>query len=420
MTDYTQTTLKSGLIAASERLPGIETVSIAVTVDVGARHEQEKDSGISHMLEHMAFKGTEKRTARRIAEEFDDIGGHLNAYTSMENTVYYARVLKDDVEVAMDILGDILQHSVFDKEELERERGVILQEIAMHHDTPDDLVFDYFHEAAFPNQPLGRSILGTPDHVSSFVRDDLKRYMGTHYHPKRMVVSAAGNIDHSRFSQLVEQHFVLPAVSAESHELKAQYQGGGNVKQRELEQLHVVLGWAGLSVHDKDYYAMQMLSIILGGGMSSRLFQEIREKRGLAYTVQSFASGFRDSGLFGVYAACNEDKAGELVPVMSEEIIAMCKGITEAELRRAKNQQKASILMMRESPASVSEWIGRHLLVYGKYLTSDVIMKRIDAITQEDVVRVAERVFKGSAVTVTALGPSSQMESYEITAKRFN
>ena len=284
---YHLSTLSSGLRVATETLPGMESVTVAVTVDVGARFEREEDGGISHMLEHMAFKGTKRRSARDIAEEMDMVGGNMNAYTSLENTVYYTRVLKDDVPLAVDMLADIMQHSVFDEVELARERDVILQEIAMHYDTPDDLVFDYFSETAYPGQPVGRSILGTAERVNSFTRDDLTRYMGSHYHTPHMVVTAAGNIDHEAFVKLVGENF--DSLPGSRHEIaeRAKYVGGEKRVKRKLEQLHLALGFESVSFQHPDYYAWQVLSTILGGGMSSRLFQEVREKRGLAYTVQS-------------------------------------------------------------------------------------------------------------------------------------
>ena len=417
---YRVSTLPNGMRVATESLPGIQSVAIAVTVDVGARHELVRQGGISHVLEHMAFKGTTRRNARQIAEEFDDIGGNLNAYTSQEHTVYYAKVLKEDVAVAVDILADILQHSVFDEEELSRERQVILQEIAMHNDTPDDLVFDHFQEQAYPGQPLGRSILGTTELVDGFRRDDLTEYMRMHYHPSRMVLTATGHVEHEHFLALAAQAFTQAAVAGAAEVVEGKYTGGGSIRNKDLEQLHLVLGLPGLSVRDKDYYALQLLSIILGGGMSSRLFQEVREKRGLAYTVQSFVYGFNDTGLLGVYAACSEDRATELLPVLCDEVMKMGAGVSAAELKRAKSQQKAAVAMMRESAGSVTEWIGRHLLVYGEYIPAERILARIDAVTSDDIARLALQVTAAGPLTLAALGPTKKLESYDAAATRFN
>lgn len=415
---YQLTTLPNGLRVASESLPGVETATVAVTADAGARNEALGEGGLSHLLEHMAFKGTTRRTARQIAEEFDDIGGNLNAYTSLENTVYYGKVMAHHVDLAVDILGDILQHSLFSEEELTREKSVILQEIAMHHDTPEDLVFDHFHNAAYPDQALGRSILGTGESVAAATREQVAGYMQRHYQPSQMIISAAGAVDHDFLVREVEKHFA-PTRSAASQKMeKGVYRGGDVRTERDLEQLHFMMGLEGVSTHDPDYYALQVLSIILGGGMSSRLFQEVREGRGLAYTVQAFVSSYKDTGLLGIYAATAEESAVELVPVLCDEIRKMTKQVGDAELKRGKNQYIAGVVMSRESTSSVAEWIGRHLLVYGRYKTAQQIIAAVDALTAEDICRVATRLLKASTVTVAALGPLGALEPYEVTAAR--
>lgn len=409
---YQLSTLPNGLRVATEALPGIESVTVAVSVGVGARFEDENEGGISHMLEHMAFKGTKRRTARDIAEEMDMVGGNMNAYTSMENTVYYTRVLKDDVPLAVDMLADIIQNSVFDEGELARESQVILQEIAMHNDTPDDLVFDHFTETAYTNQPVGRSILGLPELVSNYNSSDLIKYMGKHYHIPNIVITAAGNINHESFAEMVAGHFTsLPAMSALPAQ-KAIYTGGDKRTKRKLEQLHFMLGFEGISFHDDEYYTWQVMATLLGGGMSSRLFQEVREKRGLAYTVQAFVSAFSDSGIFGIYAATAEDKAAEMVPVICDEIVNMQKGITEHELQRAKNQIKSSLLMSRESSSAIAEWIGRHLLSYGRYRPASEITALIDAIDQDSIIRAGSKLLSRKDITVTTLGPQKQLPDY--------
>lgn len=406
---YHLTILPSGLRVASERLPAVETASIAVTVDVGARHESAADGGLAHLLEHMAFKGTATRSAKDIAEAFDDIGGFLNAHTSLEQTVYYAKVLKDDLPLAVDVLGDILLHSTFDAEELAKERQVILQEIAMAKDTPDDVAFEQFQAACFPDQPLGRSILGEPERVLTFHRDDLKRYMAAHYHPKRIVVSAAGNVDHAALVEQVREHFPLAGQGSALPPEPARYAGGEIRTPRDIEQLHLLMGFCGVSTHDPDYYAAQALAIILGGGMSSRLFQEVREKRGLAYSVSAFHSAYGDTGVFGVYAGVGESQAREATVVICEEIVKMAAGVTDAELRRAQTLQKSSLLMTRESTASVAEWIGRHLLLYGRYIEAPELTRDIETVTAQDLVRVAKKIFS-TPLTFAALGPVGSLE----------
>lgn len=414
---YQITTLKNGLRVASEFLPGVETVAVAISCGVGARYEKDHENGISHLLEHMAFKGTKTRTAQDIAEAFDMVGGQVNAYTSMELTVYYAKVLKEDTRLAVDILADILQNSLFDEKELAREKDVIIQEIAMHHDTPDDLISDIFDEVAFPDQPLGRSILSTEERVASYTRDDLLRYMQTHYTPKRMILSAAGNVNHDALVKLAEEYFVMPAVAdGPSFEI-ATYAGGEKRVQRDLEQLHLIFGLPGATMHTPDHYTQQLYAGILGGGMSSRLFQEVREKRGLVYTVYAMGSAYEDVGVMSMYAAASPDKAKELSAVLCEQVAGMSKDISDTEIQRAKNQHRAELLMTRENPQSVALWIGRHLLMFGQYRTAGDIEKRINAITKDDILRLGKQIAEGK-LTIAALGDVSGILPYHELEER--
>jgi predicted Zn-dependent peptidase len=416
---YQFSTLSNGLRVATEQLPGMESVTVAVTVDVGARFERAEQGGLSHLLEHMAFKGTKRRSAKQIAEEMDMVGGNMNAYTSLEHTLYYMRVLKGDVPLAVDMLADILQHSVFDEEELAREREVILQEIAMYNDTPDELVQDYFSETAYPDQPLGRPIVGKAARVSTFSRADLNRYMRAHYRAPSMVVTAAGNIDHGALLKLVEDHFTELSSSAHKPAAKARYKGGEKRVKRKLEQLHLTLGFEGVSFHDPDYHAFYVLSVLLGGGMSSRLFQEVREKRGLAYTVQAFASSYCDSGVLGIYAATAENKGPEMLPVICDEVMKLQDGVGEQELARAKNQIKASLLMVRESTQGMADWIGRQILTYGRHKPAAEIVKLIDAVTGDDIKRLGKKLAKESdSITLAALGPQKGLPGYEKVRER--
>lgn len=416
---YQITTLENGLRIASETMPSVETVAVAIAVGVGARHEEESENGISHLLEHMAFKGTKTRSAKDIAELFDDIGGQSNAYTSMETTVYYAKVMKENLGAAVDILGDILTNSVMDKQELEREQQVILQEIAMQQDTPDDLVFDMFTLAAYPNQALGRSILGTPEKVSSFSSQNIFDYMEKHYVPPRMVVTAAGNLNHEELVERISEHFAHITLKGKTKFEDAVYKGGDLRKEDDLEQLHIVLGCSGVGYNDRDYFPTQLLTTVLGGGMSSRLFQEIRERRGLVYHVSSSLSSYRETGIFAVYAGLSGDKANEFIPVTCEELQKACEGITDAELSRAKNQFRSGLLMSRENPSSVAEWMARHLLTYGRYKPSSEILAEVERVNTDDLARIAKTLFSSDAITVAALGPTQHMESIEATQRRF-
>ncbi|MEK6746316.1 MAG: pitrilysin family protein [Pseudomonadota bacterium] len=416
---YQITILPNGMRVASEFLAGVESVAVAVSVGTGARYESDAENGISHLLEHMAFKGTKTRTARDIAEIFDAIGGQLNAYTSMELTVYYAKVLKENVTLAVDILADIMQNSTFDEDELKREKEVIIQEIAMHHDTPDDLIVDYFDSTAFANQPLGRSILSTQEKVSSYSSDDLRSYMAAHYRPQRMVLTAAGNIQHDDFVALVERFFTMTKVENGKTFETAKYIGGDNRVTADFEQLHLLIGLPAISMHSPDYYALQLYTTILGGGMSSRLFQEVREKRGLAYTVYAMASAYEDVGMMSVYAAAAPDKATELSCVLCEQIADMAKDVSEKEITRAKNQQKAELLMARENPQTVATWIGRHLLLFGEYREAAGIIKKIDAVTKEQLLKLAAQIASGKP-TISALGDVSGVLTYEELSRKLS
>ena len=346
-------------------------------------------------------------------------GGSANAYTSHEHTVYHARVLREDLPVAIDILADILQHSTFDGKELERERQVILQEIAMHQDAPDDLVYDLFHEALFPDQSLGRSILGQPERIEAFTRENVSDYMHTHYHASNLVVSAAGNLSHDTLLPEIESAFSsFPIDTAPPHEA-TRFVGGEIRQTRDLEQLHLLLGFDAFSFHDPDYLPLQALSVILGGGMSSRLFQEIREKRGLVYSIQCFANCYDDCGLLGIYAATGEDKAEELSQAVSQELLRTAGSITDKELQRARHQLKAHFLMLKESSSGVAEWIGRDILNYGSYRNAKERVEMLDALTAADITRAAERVFSIPTMALAALGPDRQLPSLETIQTQF-
>ena len=400
----TVTTLGNGLRVATDSMESACSVSLGVFVGVGSRNEAPEINGASHLLEHMAFKGTKRRSARAIAEEIEAVGGHINAYTSRESTVYVARVLKNDTPLALDIIADILQHSVFDESELELERHVVLQEIGQCNDTPDDIIFDHFQARAYPNQAMGRPILGLPHLVSAFTRDSLDAYMVENYSPDRMVVAAAGEVDHEVFVRMVGEAFdsLTPAVSPALE--PARYAGGDMRSEKSLEQLHLVLGFEGVPADDPECYAMAMFSGILGGGMSSRLFQEVREKRGLVYTIASFVTLYSDSGLLGIYAGAAADKGSEIMPVICHEIAALGESVTEDELSRARAQARAGLLMSQDSAPSRCEQLGTQMLVYGRPLPLDEIIERIDAVDRKAISRIAMRLL-ATAPTFVTLGP---------------
>ena len=404
-------TLSNGLRVASDRIETVDTVSLGLWVDVGTRHEPPEKNGVAHFLEHMAFKGTRRRSAQAIAEEIEAVGGHLNAYTSRESTAYYAKVLKEDLPLALDILADILQNSTFDPAELERERAVILQEIGQAYDTPDDIIFDHFQECAYPEQAMGRPVLGRPDIVRSLDRAAVVHYLAEHYGARHMVLAAAGHLDHESLLGLAEQLLAgLPPERPVRPE-PALYQGGERREERDLEQLHLILGFPAPPLGDRDYYAAAVLSTAFGGGMSSRLFQEIRERRGLVYAIHSFVHGYRDGGLFGIYAGTGEAEAAELAPALASEAKKLDEGLSPVELGRAKAQMKAGLLMSLESTAARCEQLAQHLLVHGTPFEPPEIVRRIEAVDDAAIARVLG-LWRSAPPTLVALGPLGRLEDF--------
>ena len=412
------TELSNGLRVASDFMDTVESVSLGAWVEVGTRDEAAQINGMSHLLEHMAFKGTERRSAVEIVEEIEAVGGHLNAYTAREHTAYYAKILKEDLELAVDIIADILQHSVMDEGELAREQDVIVQEINQSQDTPDDVVFDFFQETAFPEQALGRPVLGSAALVKGMSRDAILGYMKDHYSAPRIVFAAAGNLEHGRFVRLVEDAFDALPEPVDATREPAHYVGGANRQPRDLEQAHVLLGMKGIAFEDEDFHAASMFSTLLGGGMSSRLFQEVREKRGLAYSIYSYLSSYTDGGLFGVYAGTGKDDVRDLVPLVFGEIGKLADGgegaggAEDAEIARARAQIKAGILMSLESTAARCEQLARQMIVFKRPIPVDETIARIDAVDGAAIRRVAERLLSGP-LTITALGPVPDLEDLE-------
>lgn len=412
------TTLPSGLRIVTDRMPHMETASLGVWVGAGSRHEAVHEQGLSHLLEHMAFKGTRRRSARAIAEEIEAAGGDLNAATGVEQTAYYAHVLAADTSLALDILADILTESTFDREELEREKGVILQEIGAVEDTPDDLVFDLFNATAFPEQPIGRAILGTPAGVAGFNRDAIGQYLSRHYRSAGMVIGAAGAVEHARIVDEATARFAALGLDNSSPiAVPAHYVGGDKRLRRRLEQAHIVVGWEGLPYVDDDHYAVQIFANAVGGGMSSRLFQEIRERRGLAYSIYTFHWAYYDTGLFGFYAATSAADIPDLMPVAVDALAQATEDLTEDEIRRAKAQMKVSLLAALESPTARAEQTARHVLAFGRVLTREEMISRVEELDLE-AIKAAGRKALRSAPTVTAIGPVARVLTPDRVAAR--
>lgn len=410
------TVLPNGLQIVTDNMDEVDTVSLGIWVDIGAMYEPAEINGISHLLEHMAFKGTTSRTARQIAEEIENVGGYINACTSRETTSYYIKVLKEDTALAVDILADILRNSIFDPEEFEREKTVVLQEINQSLDTPDDIVFEYFQTCAFPNQPVGRPVLGSVETVMGISRETLDFYMKTNYTPNRMVISASGKINHDEFVRLIEKYFGSMSAKDGLTAPDVVYKGGEYRENKSLEQVNLVLGFPGVSVFDDDYYTAHVLSTILGGGMSSRLFQEIREKRGLVYSVFSFNAAAIKGGLFGIYAGTGEAEAAELLPAVCDEILKIRQSVTKEELVRAKAQLKAGILMSMETTTTRAEQNAAQLLAFGRLKEKEEILDKIVNTTEDDVTNLAERMFSQTP-SLACLGPVKHVMSYDKLAE---
>ena len=401
--------LESGLRVVSHNMPHLGTVALGLWVASGARHETAGEHGISHLLEHMAFKGTARRTAAEIAEEIEQVGGELNAATSLDTTCYYSRVLKDDVGVALDLLADIVQNPRYSEEDLERERDVILQEIAATRDSPDDIVFDLIQDAAFTNQPLGRPILGTAESVSGFGTDELRGFLAARYRSRQMVLSAAGNIDHADLVRYAERLFQGLNPGEAGPAVAASYVGGSRLSDKPFEQAHVVLAFEGLPYRDQSFYTAQVFSALFGGGMSSRLFQEVREKRGLCYSIYSTAWGLTDTGLLAVHAATGPDMIGELVDVIRGELGKVAEDlVTEKELARAKAQIKTGLLMSLESSVGRAEQMARQLLAFDRLVPTTELIERVEAVSREAVTATVRRLVAGRRPSIALVGAGSR------------
>lgn len=409
-----QSTLKNGLKVLTAERPQIETVSLGIWVNTGSAAESAAENGISHFIEHMVFKGTKKRNSLQISEDIENVGGATNAYTSRHFTCFYAKMLKDDVELAADVLCDFITSPTFDAEEMVKEKEVVVQEIKQSNDAPDDLAFDYFQEAAFPEQATGRTILGTPELVRGFTKGQMMDYMHTHYTADNMVVAAVGRVNHDAFVKMIEERMSEVAPHKNFVADKQIYVGGSRTECKKIEQTHLVLGFQGASYYMPNYYQYSVLSTIFGGGMSSRLFQEIREKRGLVYTINSFNQSLEHTGVFGIYAGTTPKELHELLPVVTDEIKKiMNEPVTDIELNRAKTQIKASLLMSLESSSTTAEIIARQMLLFNRVIPTEEIVAKIESITKDDLLKLAQTIFT-TTPTYTILGcEGSTYPSYE-------
>jgi predicted Zn-dependent peptidase len=409
--------LPSGLAVITDAMPHLETASLGVWVGSGSRFEEVDEHGISHLLEHMAFKGTSRRTAREIVETIEAVGGDLNAGTGVEITAYYARVLKADVPLALDVLSDILTDPAFDPEELTREQNVIVQEIGAVEDTPDDIVFDHLQSIAFPDQAVGRSILGTPTTVRSLTGRKLRAYLGRTYRAPDMVIAAAGAIDHQTVLGEAERRFAKLNGAAASPPMPACFRGGSRIEARDLEQVHVAMALEGLPQRNSDLYSLHVFTHIVGGGMSSRLFQEVREVRGLCYSIYAFHSPYADTGMFGLYAGTDQVDAPELMRVVIDEIQSAAETLTEKEVARAKAQMKAGILIALESSSARAEQLARQLITHGRPIPVEEIVAKVDAVTVESARAAGRALIRRSRPALAVLGRGRGLESVATIAE---
>ncbi|TVQ58014.1 MAG: insulinase family protein [Rhodobacteraceae bacterium] len=410
--------LANGMRVVTERMPGYGSASLGVWVAAGCRHETPEQNGVAHFLEHMAFKGTARRSAADIAVEIENVGGYLNAYTSRETTAYYARVLEEDVPLALDLIADILRAPVFSAEEIAIERSVILQEIGQALDTPDDVIFDWLQEVAYPDQPMGRPILGDPARVEAFAEADLRAFVAGHYAPERLILSAAGAVDHDAVLRRAEDLFGDMAPGHAPAVAPARFAGGERRQVKKLEQAHIALAFEGPAQTAPEAYAAQVFATALGGGMSSRLFQEAREKRGLCYTIFAQASAYCDTGCLTIYAGTGAKEVKGLADLIADEIRAAASGLTDAEVARARAQLKAGMVMGLESASNRAERLARSLAIHGRVMTVEETVGLIEAVDVAAARAVAERICARPKPALALYGPVARAPEAAAVAAR--
>ncbi|WP_316013441.1 pitrilysin family protein [Roseobacter sp. HKCCA0434] len=397
--------LPNGVRVVTENMPSMKSATLGVWVTAGGRHERAEQNGIAHFLEHMAFKGTARRSALDIAEAIEDVGGYINAYTSREMTAYYARVLAEDADLALDVISDIVLNPVFDPREIEVERGVILQEIGQALDTPDDIIFDWLQETAYPDQSFGRTILGPSERVKAFSRADFEGFVAEQYGPQNLIVAAAGGIDHDRIVRLAEEAFGHLTPRPRPAVTPAAFRGGELREIKPLEQAHFTFALESSGYRANDVYDAQVYAAAMGGGMSSRLFQEAREKRGLCYTIFAQPGSYADTGMLTIYAGTSGDEIGGLAELVVDEFRRSTEDMTEREIARAKAQMKAGLLMSLESPSSRAERLARLLAIWDRVPTLEETVARIDAVSADSVMDHAQRLIGAGRGAMALYGP---------------
>lgn len=404
-TDFRKTTLDNGIRIVSDRIPSVRSLSVGTWVEVGSRDEDERSNGISHFVEHMVFKGTRRYSARKIARSLESLGGYLNAFTTKEHTCFYARALDEHLEQALDVLSELVFYPRFERKDIEKEKLVVLEEIRNIEDNPDDLIHDEFEQALYPGHPVGFPVIGRAENISRFSRDDLSDHVVRHYRPGRLVVAAAGNVDHDDLVRMVRRLFKARGTNGRRRSARRAARANGIAEKREVEksivQAHICLGTVAYSIKSKFRYPLLVLNTLLGDGMSSRLFQNIRELHGLAYSVYSFINLMSDTGSFGVYLGTEKQNVENALELVDKEIERLkARPVSRAELRRTQSQLKGSMMIGLESMTSRMMRIGAGELYFKEYISLDRILKSVDAVTPDDVQEVAKKLFNHEFTTV--------------------
>lgn len=417
---YRKITLDNGIRVVSEEIPFVHSIALGVWVKAGSRNETEENHGVSHFIEHLLFKGTEKRSAREIAEALESVGGVLNAFTTKEYTCFYTRVLAEHLDLAIDVLSDMLFNPRFNPEDIEKEKRVILEEIKMYEDSPDELVHDLFAQTIWPGHPLGRAILGTFQSIEGLNRDHICNYYHKHYNAQNIVLAAAGNFKTQELEEKLAKAFgkrQLPGEPAVYY--PPQDRAGISINIKDTEQVQICLGTPGLAQDDGDIYALQALNNILGGGISSRLFQLIREDNALAYSVYSYHTGYVDSGLFTVYAGTSPSNFRQVVELILKQLAFLKnEGVTEKELKRTKDQIRGNLLLNQENVSHRMSRLGKTELSFGRVITTEEVIENLNKVTTEDVQRVAKNLFSAQRLCLTTLGPPLEELDLKILASQ--
>lgn len=414
-------TLPSGLRVITDEMPNLHSVTMGIWIKAGARYEQLSNHGIAHLLEHMAFKGTKTRSAKDIAEQVENVGGFMNAYTGFDQTAYHMRVLSQDVDLAADILGDILQNSTFDPTELAREKDVVIQEIGECEDNPDDVLFDNVSDLCYPDHPLGRPILGTRDSIKNMSRDKIFDFVKSNYFGHNMIFAASGGITHDQMLSLAEKYMHFPQEGDKFIADAPEWGGGIRFIHKDLEQVHLALTTQGLSYYDPFYFTSEVFSMIYGGSMSSRLFQEVREKHGLVYSISSYTNSYCDAGIFGFTAGTSIERYLDVLEISLNELNKLAHSVTQQETDRAKAQLRSSVIMGLENPSGRIETAVKQQFIFDKFITPQELIDRIDSVTPQDITTYAARLLASNNPTFCALGAiEGTEEAQKIIHKFFN